>query len=63
MTNKEKRLEQIEQAAPDEPVFIGWAGRPWTQKEKEEAMRLRPDVRIFLMPLLQALAKKGVDCE
>lgn len=56
MTNKEQRLDRVEQVAPDKRVFVGWAGRPWTQKEKAEAVRLRPDVRIFLMPLLQAIA-------
>ncbi len=59
MTNKEQRLDRVEQAAPDKRVFIGWKGRPWTQKEKEEAVRLRPDGRIFLMPLLQAIAGRA----
>ena len=59
MTNKEQRLDRVEQVAPDKRVFVGWAGRPWTQKEKAEAVRRNPDARIFLMPLLQSFARQS----
>lgn len=44
-----KRLTRLEQKTPIERQFIGWKGNPWTEEQKEEAMRREPDRWGFLV--------------
>ncbi len=51
MTSTETRLKRLEDTSPEEPVFVGWKGRSWTEEEKSEAVRNNPGQRVFWMPL------------
>lgn len=43
------RLEKLEDRihVSKEPVFIDWAGNPWTEEEKAGVLKKHPDRRIF----------------
>lgn len=52
-----KRLEKIEQSIPPdaEPQFFAWLDNPWTEAEKEEALRKHPEQRIFIKSLSRTI--------
>lgn len=58
MSNLKKRLEKIEEHCPradTEPVFVDWAGNPWTEAEKTDMLRQHPDCTIFWKCLSDAV--------
>lgn len=53
MKIQDKRLNKLEQNAPPfKREFIAWEGNPWTEEEKEAAIREDPDGLVFWKSLL-----------
>ena len=55
MSKREKRLTRLERQTPIERRFVGWAGNPWTEEQKAEAVRREPDRRIFFRSLSESI--------
>lgn len=55
MSKREKRLTQLERQTPIERKFVEWAGNPWTEEQKAEAIRREPDRRTFFRALSESI--------
>ena len=48
------RVEKLEQKRPAaKREFIGWLGNPWTPEQEAEAIRRKPEQRVFWRSLLE----------